>query len=316
MATSANGVYVELHSKGNMTVTIKLPRKTIGPIETTVAKEVLALSDCTFMGFKKVISRCRNHCFSEVAPLYGMDPSKYGEPKESVTDVFNRMIRNLSMTDPIMAALISMTVQNRMPKNDGSVEWQFQRDNVIAECVHEPLDLHFSCFLLLYESLQMRDAPISYIYRVEQKYDLEKNRTVYVFYSTTDYYNFLMMQFALLQPKLTFCCYCGKPFIPKTRKATKYCDRPQWDGKTCKQVAPAALHKDFAESNVVIRAFDATKQKLYRRYERTRDCVITDKMLDYEDYCEWNEKATAARDAYLRGELSAEDALAVIKSMD
>ncbi len=317
MTMSKHGVYVELQPKGNMTVTIKLPKKTIGPIETTIAKEVLALADYNFTVFQKAMSRCRRHCFWENVPPLDADPQKHSEPEETMKYVFDWMIRTLSKTDPVMAALVSLTFRERMPPNDGSAGWTFRRDCVIASCIREPFSLHMAVFKLIQKLIKgAQKEPFLYSYQIEQQYDSEQKRTIYMFRSISDYYNFLMVQFVLLKPNISFCEYCCRPFIPKTRKITKYCDRPQWNGKTCKQVAPVAMHKSIAESDAVIKAFDTTKQKLYRRYERTRDGMHAEKFLLYEDLCKRNVDATEARDAYLRGELSAEDALAIIEVND
>lgn len=52
---------------------------------------------------------------------------------------------------------------------------------------------------------------------------------------------------------------------------------------------------------------------MYKRYERPRDILRTktDKSLTPAQLCYWIESATAVRDAYLKGELSQDDALTV-----
>ena len=55
---------------------------------------------------------------------------------------------------------------------------------------------------------------------------------------------------------------------------------------------------------------------MYKRYERTRDATHpnTEKMLSLAQLWQWIDSATEVRNAYLRGELSEENALAIIRA--
>lgn len=112
------------------------------------------------------------------------------------------------------------------------------------------------------------------------------------------------------------CECCGRFFTPRTKAVTKYCDRVIRDGKTCKEIVPALKHKQQAERNKVIQTFDRVKQKLYKRYERAHDLgkKPSSKDLPFEAYYAWLDAAAKARDDYLAGTLSAEQALAVIEA--
>ena len=61
--------------------------------------------------------------------------------------------------------------------------------------------------------------------------------------------------------------------------------------------------------------YDRAKQKMYKRYERATDPnkKVSEKDLTYEEYYDWLEKATQARDDYLAGKLTAEETLKIIK---
>ncbi|MCH5192117.1 MAG: hypothetical protein J1F23_08150 [Oscillospiraceae bacterium] len=92
-----------------------------------------------------------------------------------------------------------------------------------------------------------------------------------------------------------------------------YCDRVIKDGKICKELAPVLKHKIHAENDVVIQAFDRTKHKMYRRYERAKDSLHKlPKGITYDKFYVWLDKATAARDAYLNDNLPAEEAMKII----
>ena len=87
------------------------------------------------------------------------------------------------------------------------------------------------------------------------------------------------------------------------------------DNKTCKNLAPGLKHKLQAQNKKVVEEFDRAKQKMYKRYERALDPdkKVTEKDLSYAEYYEWLDQATQARDAYLAGRLSEEDALKAIR---
>lgn len=127
------------------------------------------------------------------------------------------------------------------------------------------------------------------------------------------YYIFLLQQFVAAKVRVAKCQYCGSYFIPKTKRKTLYCDREIRGGKTCKQIAPYENHKRLAAANKVIAEFDRVKGLLFRRMERA-DCGKKTSLIDlnYEEYYRWLEAATDARDRFLAGEITEEEALQII----
>lgn len=135
----------------------------------------------------------------------------------------------------------------------------------------------------------------------------------YLFRSTEQYYVFLLQHFCLSNPKIARCQHCGRYFIPKTRKKTLYCDRIVRDGKTCKQIAPYLTYKRKVASNKIISEFLLIKRRLASRVGR----ALNDKKpsvvdMTYEQYREWLTVAANARDRYLAGELTEEEAMNII----
>lgn len=85
-------------------------------------------------------------------------------------------------------------------------------------------------------------------------------------------------------------------------------------GKTCKETAPALKHKLEAMKEEVISTFDKEKNKMYKRLERTNDFNSNiEKSLSYSDYYSWLDKATAARNNYIQGDITIEQAIKIIK---
>jgi hypothetical protein len=139
----------------------------------------------------------------------------------------------------------------------------------------------------------------------------------YFFRNLTDYYTFLLLMFLSTKLKIPRCECCGRYFVPKTNRVTKYCDRMIKDKKICKELAPSLKHKRMVCTDRVVEADDRVKRKMYRRYERNDGKVyMSPKGMTYDDFYFWNDAATAARDQYFRGALTAEEALKIIKGED
>lgn len=139
-------------------------------------------------------------------------------------------------------------------------------------------------------------------------------QTGYRVQSVNEYYILLIHKFIELNPIVSRCQACNRFFIPKTKKKTLYCDRVLKTGKTCKETAPAIKHKLESMKDEVICVFDKEKNKMYKRLERTTDFNSnTEKLLNYSDYYAWLDKATEARNNYIQGNITKEQALKSIK---
>lgn len=130
------------------------------------------------------------------------------------------------------------------------MQFQFVVNKVLHDlCGEEPLDVK------KYEGLW--EIPVTDILTLEEN----GLTTQYHFRSAVDYYHFLLLHFAADKPNVARCQYCGRYFIPKTKKKTLYCDRILKDGKTCKEWGPVLKkHKLAVQDNEVIKTFDRTKR--------------------------------------------------------
>ena len=135
----------------------------------------------------------------------------------------------------------------------------------------------------------------------------------YRFRNEGQYYIFLLQKFILSKPNLVSCEFCGRYFIPRTRKATKYCDRIVRNGRTCKQVAPGLKKRERDGAQLVTSEFERIKGMLFHRKDRAGDDKKAS-VIDLTDgeYVQWLAVATDARDRYLAGKLSEEEAMAII----
>ena len=135
----------------------------------------------------------------------------------------------------------------------------------------------------------------------------------YQFRNEEQYYIFLLQQYLLTTPNLISCQFCGGYFIPKTRKLTKYCDRIIRNSKTCKRIAPGLKKRERDAAHKVTSEFMRIKDMLFHRKDRTGEDKKSS-VIDLTDgeYVQWLAAATDARDRYLAGELSEEEAMAII----
>ena len=139
--------------------------------------------------------------------------------------------------------------------------------------------------------------------------------TYYVFRSHEQYYLFLLQQFIAAGYRIAKCQFCGGYFVPRTKRKTLYCDRVIRNGKTCKQIAPYLNRKAKAAANAVISEFDHIKDTMFHRFDRTGGRKKpSPKDLTQEQYDEWLEGAVDTRDRYLAGELTAEEALEILRA--
>ena len=139
-------------------------------------------------------------------------------------------------------------------------------------------------------------------------------RTQYLFRSPMKYYRFLIIQNNDRAHPVARCSYCGKYFVPSSKNNTKYCDRIQRNGRTCRDLGPAANHKQKAQADPVIETFDRVKRRMYKRRERSLDGMCTaEKVLDAKAYFAWLDAAEDARNRYRAGTLTPAEALRIIE---
>lgn len=157
---------------------------------------------------------------------------------------------------------------------------------------------------------ELSDYQTRYLSMITIKDGLED---IHIFRSEGQYYLFLFRHFLASKTRVAKCQYCGRYFIPKSKRKTLYCDRVIRDGKTCKQIAPHLNRKERAAADKVVSEFNRVKDMLVHRLERAQyDKKSSPIDLTWEEYYRWLDTATAARNRYLAGELPEEEAWMII----
>ncbi len=318
------GLYVEINKDGTLkrNLTVK-SGETIKLKNTTVNDEIIAFSELNFKYYAELLEHTENMCEDSYVEITdgdfgeaGIDVDAYAEILQTV----NELIAVLEESNPLHGTLLRTLLEDQLPPDDGSAMYLINSEAKITDCLSSVMRMQFLINDILYDLRS--GTPLD----MENKYSIfksaaftqiqtlgEKVTVQYRFRSPIDYYIFLMMRFIENHPSVTLCQCCGKYFIPKTKRTTLYCDRIIRNNKTCKQIAPALKHKRDAARDSVIETFDRTKRKMYKRFERTNDFSnATANSLSLTQYYDWLDKAEQARNEYLAGKISAEEALEII----
>lgn len=318
------GLYVSVNNDGaikrNLTVkngeTIKLER-------TTVNDEIIAFSELNFKYYAELLEHIENMCEESYVEMTDGDFGEAGIDVDAYAVILrtvHNLIAVLEESNPLHGTLLRTLLEDQIPPDDGSAMYLVNSEAKITDCLSSVMQLQFLINDILYDLRNGTPLDLEQKYSIFKTAEFTQIQTLgeevivqYRFRSLIDYYIFLMMRFIENQPSVTLCQCCGKYFIPKTKRTTLYCDRIIRNNKTCKQIAPALKHKRDAARDSVIQTFDRTKRKMYKRFERTNDSSkATANSLTLTQYYDWLSRAEQARDEYLTGKISSEEALRII----
>ena len=163
-------------------------------------------------------------------------------------------------------------------------------DKWFEECIFADTDLFSRSYELKYAKKELNGL----------KPELIK---MYFFQSYAEYYSFLLINFAQMKKKVRICQCCGKFFIPKTKRITRYCDRAiLLNGRTCKQIAPKLMQKYLKNKDVVLEEYERAKNRNYKRVERFENKLSNKpigKDLTFSQYDSWMHRMSSAKTMYL-----------------
>ena len=315
------GLYVSVSGDGHLKRTLVSVSGETELEATTLNDEVILFSELNYSYYALIVDRIK------LASRFLLARDKDGTNAvdlrvfEFIQDTVQDLIEEFEIDNPMYGTLTRTLIEDQIPADNGSGLYPVEASRKIVHVLSAIMDMQFAVNSIL------RDMRCKVPIDLDKKYHfLQETGFVqvpkllnqppeYVFRSAVDYYIFLMLHFISANPNVALCECCGRYFIPKTAKKTLYCDRVIKDNKTCKDLAPGLKHKLQAQNKKVVEEFDRAKQKMYKRYERALDPdkKVSEKDLSYAEYYEWLDQATQARDAYLAGKLSEEDALKIIR---
>lgn len=122
----------------------------------------------------------------------------------------------------------------------------------------------------------------------------------------------LALYFHQNEQRIARCEYCWGYFIPKTKSATRYCDRVI-DGFPCKQRGTRFQRNEGREKDEALLVYKQLRDRMYARFLRYQDAAPEERSklfpMDYERYDTWSENASAAYKEYRVGTITAEEFL-------
>jgi len=303
------GLYVSLAPDGKIKRHLSTEKGEIPLSDTNICDELISLTDLDFwpdFAFTKE-AMCEQFYFRSNQggfPFFCNLVDQYLSKRESVHPMYALLTRT-HMAD---------SIHNRKNKRiaaDKIIEClrnQIESDFIVRQ-VFDALCENTPSSRLPYCS-QLRNFKATVFLTLE-----DTLTTYYIFRSHEQYYLFLLQQFIAAGYRIAKCQFCGGYFIPRTKRKTLYCDRVIRNGKTCKQIAPYLNRKAKAAANAVISEFDHIKDTMFHRFDRTGGRKKpSPKDLTQKQYDKWLEGATAVRDRYLAGDLTAEEALEIIRA--
>ena len=318
------GLYVTLENDGCIKRNLITESEEQELPVTTIKDEIIEFSELNFGPYSKAVD-----IIQEIADSIKVEGKRKLSKEargnyERLVSVIDTLINELKENSLIASLLMGTMIEDAVPIFDDSIVSIEITKTMLPTLLRAIVDFNLfvnDTFYNIYTGNTIDEEGEHYFLSqimLRQELTFEGEITArYFFRNLPDYYIFLLMQFLSAKPQIVRCECCGKYFVPKTNKATKYCDRVLKDGKTCKELAPSLKHKKMVLTDKVVEAFDRAKRKMYRRYERNDGKIyMSPKGITYDDFYVWNDTATEARDKYLKGELTAEEALKIIEVND
>ena len=316
------GLYLELGPSGEIKSNLVTGSGEVALEPSSVVDEIIEFSEMNFQqyaaGLKELEQLSIKVQGSDALDTYRTaDPNVFDELVRAAYSLADRLYKSKPQLGVLTKTLLDSTIR----KDDGSAWYIYETKTAIENRLLQIMMLQLMAENVLEDMQQGNDLDFEGEYpdlrQVEAIQILtfeEKITAQYLFRFPINYYLFLLAHFVAVKPNLALCEYCGRYSIPKTKKKTLYCDRVIVDGKTCKDMGPARKHREKAAGNKVIAEYNRARRRMYKRAERAGDRSKAPSEIDiFSKYHAWLDSARAARDAFLRGEITEEAALEIIK---
>ena len=286
--------------------------------EVSIADELMYYSEISYVPYWELLNHLESIelCKAGSEENY-MDITGFEHMLQILNDMIP-MLKENNLTTGVLANLLLANIYDNCVAQNATihqlrdtsvahlrsvVEAQFYINQLLSDLEHDvPIDTEEK-----YEGIRF------FFFTEQVFFDGKQVTRQYHFQSEADYMVFLLLHFVESGQQICRCKCCGRYFVPRTKRKTLYCDRIIRNDQTCKELAPSLKHKLAARNERVVAEYDRTKQRMYKRYERSGwGKKPSEKDLSYGDYLSWSRTTADARDKFLAGELTEEEALAVI----
>ncbi len=291
---------------------------------TTPAKDLIAAAEIDYRAYRREIKRLRDE-----HPLFAVRldvPVADFEDFVAETLLLPSMLQKI---DPVgFFALGILLDQALQREDDGSALFLLDAAQELLHVLEEPIRTQ----VYLRNILEMAFDGME---RVSQRERLEKLCRVYPevgklcdpvslpdvepgqrVFRANSIFGLRMLELELYfqqnKQRIARCDYCWGWFIPKTKKATRYCDRVT-DGFPCKQRGARFKRNLVEDQDSALKVCNQLRDRMYARLLRWQDAAPDERdkliSMEYDQYEAWSENARLARMEYLKGELTAEEFL-------
>ena len=318
------GLYISYNNKGQIKKTIVTAKGETHTKTSTISDELISFLNMSLTPFAQVIEYLSG--ISETVEID--DPDHFGEVDvvafQQLINATIQVIEVFEEEDVFHGTLLRTMMEDAIPPDDGTAMYiyttkhgMWKRLDAILQTQHY-IDLALQMLCENKEFSIAQDFPMLDHVETIQVLSMDQSlRAEYYFRSPCNYYCYLFLMLLNKKPNVARCQCCGDYFIAKTKKVTLYCDRVIKNGKTCKQIAPHLKRRVNAENDDVLKIYERTKQKMYKRYERA-SCSLDPLPhgLSWQEYTNWIDLAGAAKAKYLLGKITTEEALEIIEVKD
>ena len=318
------GLYISYNNKGQVRKTLVTSKGETHIENSTIAKEIISFLNMSLAPFTEVLEY-----LNELSANVEIDdPEHFGEVDlvafQKLLNTTVQVIEVFEEENIFHGTLLRTLMEDAVPPDDGSAMYIYQTKLEILKRLDAILQTQHYIELALEKLCENKEFGIAKDFPMLDHVEAIKVlsmdqslRAEYYFRSPCNYYCYLFLVYLNKKPNVARCQCCGDFFIPKTKKATLYCDRIIKNGKTCKQLAPHLKRRINAKSDEVLKTFERTKQKMYKRYERANDSLEPlAHGLSWNEYEQWQKNAREAKDKYVLGKITAEEALEIIEVKD
>ena len=291
---------------------------------TTPAKDLIAAAEIDYRAYRREIKRLRDE-----HPLFAVRldvPVADFEDFVAETLLLPSMLQKI---DPVgFFALGILLDQALQREDDGSALFLLDAAQELLHVLEEPIRTQ----VYLRNILEMAFDGME---RVSQRERLEKLCRVYPevgklcdpvslpdvepgqrVFRANSIFGLRMLELALYfqqnKQRIARCDYCWGWFIPKTKKATRYCDRVT-DGFPCKQRGARFKRNLVEDQDSALKVCNQLRDRMYARLLRWQDAAPDERdkliSMEYDQYEAWSENARLARMEYLKGRLTAKEFL-------
>lgn len=291
---------------------------------TTPATDLIAAAEIDYEPYRREIKRLR-----EEHPLFAL---RLDIPVADFEDFVAEALllpAMLQKTDPVSFFALGILLDKALQReDDGSALFLLDAAQGLLHVLEEPIRTQ----VYLRNILEMTFDGME---RASQRERFEKLCRVYPdvgklcdsaslsdmepghrTYRANSIFGLRMLELALYfqqdKQRIARCDYCWGWFIPKTKKATRYCDRVT-DGFPCKKRGARFKRNLVEDENGALKVCNQLRDRMYARLLRWQDAAPDerDKLIpmDYDQYDAWSENARLARMEYLKGKLTAEEFL-------